>query len=51
MNAPDPEAVRTRKEQLALAAERAAERDAKALARQQHRSAGIQRRAAKKSDD
>lgn len=35
VNAPDPEAVRTRKEQLALAAERAAERDAKALARQQ----------------
>lgn len=34
VNAPDPEAVRTRKEQLALAAERAAERDAKALARQ-----------------
>lgn len=35
VNAPDPEAVRTRKEQLAFAAERAAERDAKALARQQ----------------
>lgn len=35
VNAPDPEAVRTRKEQLALAAERAAERDAKAVARQQ----------------
>lgn len=35
VNAPDPEAVRTRKEQLALAAERAAERDAMALARQQ----------------
>ena len=35
VNTPDPEAVRTRKEQLALAAERAAERDAKALARQQ----------------
>ena len=35
VNAPDPEAVRTRKEQLALAAERAAEREAKALARQQ----------------
>ena len=35
VNAPDPEAVRARKEQLALAAERAAERDAKALARQQ----------------
>ena len=35
VNAPDPGAVRTRKEQLALAAERAAERDAKALARQQ----------------
>ena len=35
VDAPDPEAVRTRKEQLALAAERAAERDAKVLARQQ----------------
>lgn len=35
VNVPDPEAVRTRKEQLALAAERAAERDAKVLARQQ----------------
>ena len=35
VNAPDPEAARTRKEQLALAAERAAERDAKALVRQQ----------------
>lgn len=35
VNTPDPEAVRTRKEQLALAAERAAERDAKGLARQQ----------------
>lgn len=35
VNTPDPEAVRIRKEQLALAAERAAERDAKALARQQ----------------
>ncbi|WP_315431816.1 RNase H family protein [uncultured Rothia sp.] len=35
VNAPDPEAVRARKEQLALAAERAAEREAKALARQQ----------------
>lgn len=35
VNAPDPEAVRTRKEQLALAAERAAEHDAKALALQQ----------------
>lgn len=31
VDAPDPEAVRTRKEQLALAAERAAERDAQAL--------------------
>ena len=39
VNAPDPEAVRTRKEQLALAAERAAERDAKALARQQEATA------------
>ena len=39
VNAPDPEAVRTRKEQLALAAERAAERDAKALARQQETAA------------
>ena len=35
VNAPDPEVVRTRKERLALAAERAAERDAKVLARQQ----------------
>ena len=35
VDAPDPEAVRTRKEQLALAAERAAERDAQALAHQQ----------------
>ena len=35
VNSPDPEAVRTRKEQLALAAERAAEHDAKVLARQQ----------------
>ena len=35
VNAPDPEVVRTRKEQLALAAERAAERDAQALVRQQ----------------
>ncbi len=35
VNTPDPAAVRTRKEQLALAAERAAERDAKVLARQQ----------------
>ena len=39
VTAPDPEAVRTRKEQLALAAERAAERDAKALARQQEETA------------
>ena len=39
VDAPDPEAVRTRKEQLALAAERAAERDAKALARQQEETA------------
>ena len=39
VNAPDPEAVRTRKEQLALAAERAAECDAKALARQQETAA------------
>ena len=39
VNAPDPEAVRTRKEQLALAAERAAERDAKVLARQQEATA------------
>ena len=39
VNAPDPEAVRTRKEQLALAAERAAERDAKALARQKEETA------------
>ena len=35
VNSPDPEAVRTRKKQLALAAERAAEHDAKVLARQQ----------------
>ena len=35
VNAPDPEVVRTRKEQLELAAARAAERDAKVLARQQ----------------
>ena len=35
VDAPDPEAVRTRKDQLALAAERAAERDAQALVRQQ----------------
>ena len=35
VDAPDPETVRTRKEQLALAAERAAERDAQALVRQQ----------------
>lgn len=35
VDAPDPEVVRTRKEQLALAAERAAERDAQALVRQQ----------------
>lgn len=39
VNAPDPEAVRTRKEQLALAAEHAAECDAKALARQQETAA------------
>lgn len=39
VDAPDPEAVRTRKEQLALAAERAAERDAKALARRQEETA------------
>ena len=39
VTAPDPEAVRTRKEQLALAAERAAERDAKVLARQQEATA------------
>ncbi|WP_313969112.1 RNase H family protein [uncultured Rothia sp.] len=39
VNAPDPEAVRTRKEQLALAAERAAERDAQVLARQQETAA------------
>lgn len=39
VDTPDPEAVRTRKEQLALAAERAAERDAKALARRQEETA------------
>ncbi len=51
VNAPDPEAVRTRKEQLALAAERAAERDAKALARQQETAAQQTSSAAQAEED
>lgn len=51
VNAPDPEAVRTRKEQLALAAERAAERDAKALARQQETAAQQASSAAQAEED
>lgn len=51
VNAPDPEAVRTRKEQLALAAERAAERDAKALARQQETAAQQVSSAAQAEED
>ena len=51
VNAPDPEAVRTRKEQLALAAERAAERDAKALARQQETAVQQASSAAQAEDD
>lgn len=51
VNAPDPEAVRTRKEQLALAAERAAERDAKALARQQETAAQQTSSAAQGEED
>lgn len=51
VNTPDPEAVRTRKEQLALAAERAAERDAKALARQQEETAQQASTAAQAEDE
>ena len=51
VNAPDPEAVRTRKEQLALAAERAAERDAKVLARQQETAAQQASSAAQAEED
>ena len=51
VNAPDPEAVRTRKEQLALAAERAAERDAQALARQQETAAQQASSAAQAEED
>ncbi len=51
VTAPDPEAVRTRKEQLALAAERAAERDAKALARQQETAAQQTSSAAQAEED
>lgn len=51
VNAPDPEAVRTRKEQLALAAERAAERDAKALARQQETAQQASTAAQAEEDD
>ena len=51
VNAPDLEAVRTRKEQLALAAERAAERDAKALARQQETAAQQASSAAQAEED
>ena len=51
VNAPDPEAVRTRKEQLALAAERAAERDAKALALQQETAQQASTAAQAEEDD
>lgn len=51
VNAPDPEAVRARKEQLALAAERAAERDAQALARQQETAGQIAAAQATEEDD
>lgn len=51
VDAPDPEAVRTRKEQLALAAERAAERDAQALARQQETAGHIAAAQATEEDD
>ena len=51
VDAPDPEAVRTRKEQLALAAERAAERDAQALARQQETAGQIAAAQAEEEDD
>lgn len=51
VNAPDPEAVRTRKEQLALAAERAAERDAKVLARQQEAAQQVSSAAQAEEED
>lgn len=51
VNAPDPEAARARKEQLALAAERAAERDAQALARQQETAGQIAAAQAEEEDD
>ena len=51
VNAPDPEAVRTRKEQLALAAERAAERDAQALVRQQETASQASAAQAEDEDD
>ena len=51
VNAPDPEAVRTRKEQLALAAERAAERDAQALVRQQETANQASAAQAEEEDD
>lgn len=51
VDAPDPEAVRTRKEQLALAAERAAERDAQTLARQQETAGQIAAAQATEEDD
>lgn len=51
VDAPDPEAVRARKEQLALAAERAAERDAQALARQQETAGQIAAAQATEKDD
>lgn len=51
VNAPDPEAVRARKEQLVLAAERAAERDAQALARQQETAGQIAAAQATEEDD
>lgn len=51
VDAPDPEAVRTRKEQLALAAERAAERDAQALVRQQETANQASAAQAEEEDD
>lgn len=51
VDAPDPEAVRARKEQLVLAAERAAERDAQALARQQETAGQIAAAQATEEDD
>lgn len=51
VDAPDPEAVRTRKEQLALAAERAAERDAQALARQQETAGQVAAAQSEEEDD